>query len=55
MIGDRYRYKESSICRVVSDPDPNGCVLVYWEGDDFVTRVDVNSSVYQLLDEDHER
>jgi len=49
MIGDRYRYKESSFCVVINDnKDQYGRVLVYWEGDDFTGRVDVTESSYKI-------
>jgi len=46
-VGDRYKYKESSICRVLGEQkDSFGRVFVYWEGEHFVSWVDVESSLY---------
>ena len=50
MIGDRYKYKELSICRVLDDVvDKYGRVFVYWEGEYFANWVDVKSSSYEII------
>jgi len=51
MIGDRYKYKGSSICRVLdNNTDLYGRVFVYWEGEYFANWVDIKSSVYVKID-----
>ena len=50
MIGNRYKYKESSVCRVIDDTMDNfGRVLVFWEVENYTGWVDVSESSYKKL------